>query len=1179
MANKFYHSPPDTGMRGAEYLLRAATDLSVQTVSAVCAGEKIPLFPEEEAEGLRFWRGTLLPLPDAREITYTFYADLSPVGTYTAELREPDLPVIAITELYLRDKHNCTPYVEIVNTTGARLDLGGYQLLWKTGGPEDDGEISALPLAQGLGRTILPPRSTALLWLAFPEAHTAKVPCETPADFCARFSHDHAWRDVRLSPDEMQIVRIEASEQREDGTWQLREGIASTKEIRPWKRMTFGIALLGGDMARAICRVTINNPPPGTWRVDTQPRRASLWQPTAFGGKDLQRIAASADATPGVLGRRQMIPDLKRDTPLCIVPLDFPRLHPLGDGALTLRWLVRGGAVRASRLTVDGVCMDAECHDGVWSLTLPVERLARLERLDFSIEADNGTYLCRLQGESVTLLDNAGPTVTAVSPENGYAAFVGDRVSVKIAYYDRSGVDTFASHLYLDGMEISHRAVWTEESVSVTLDAPKRGKHKLALKLYDCLGNASRTVSYFSVADRDALVCWRGEVHSHTADSDGVGSAADAMTYARNVGGADYFAVTDHSHYMTADAYSAQRENADSFNAAGKFAALYGWEMTWNNECGYWGHMNVLADDTLHHDIRSMDLPGLFDYLAERPQTVAMFNHPCDEWGDFDEFAHRTPERDAIVCLDEIRGWRYDPAHRLALSRGWHVAPVSNEDNHAFSWTTATAQTGVVLAPALTRQNVLEAMRARRTYTTSDATLRLRFRINGAWLGSRIPATDRLTVDFALDTEREAGIGLIRLVGEHGITVAEWDVGAARHAEKTLLLPPEHKYYYLKMTNPLVEGDYTVSAPVWIEGRDALVANPELSLTGGDKPNLVGVKLENRADRPMSDLRADFYLTGADGFCIDSTEPYCTVYPDAIPAGGSVRIARAFPHLPGRRRVTVVVRGRAGKRCYTDIRYLMLTPVSVAEVLPYSTDISAADGKRVSNPFAYVVLFNRQNTPLSLDGARLCLWTKTGKKPLPAYVYPLDGTAIAARSAAVFWICPKEAALTGEDFNRHYGTALTEGEDLFILRGTHFSSGKNSARRLDLVLGEETVSRVYWNYAADFGKQPTVDRALRYGYRGGLTLTSVLLDDAAEPHPGQLTADQLPSARMLDIPLRELCREKKAKRKAQKAVVAAERKIGQGAAAAIGVGAAALGAAVGVGGALLGAFVRRKGKK
>lgn len=107
------------------------------------------------------------------------------MGSYSIPLDTPRLAPLAITELCLNMKASPTTYVEVVNTTDAPIDLGGYQLMWQMVTPGGGAAPAIMPIAPCMGQEILPPRAVAVLWLAFASSHNPKAPCLTATDFCA----------------------------------------------------------------------------------------------------------------------------------------------------------------------------------------------------------------------------------------------------------------------------------------------------------------------------------------------------------------------------------------------------------------------------------------------------------------------------------------------------------------------------------------------------------------------------------------------------------------------------------------------------------------------------------------------------------------------------------------------------------------------------------------------------------------------------------------------------------------------------------------------------------------------------------------------------------------------------------------------------------------------------------
>ena len=100
-----------------------------------------------------------------------------------------------------------------------------------------------------------------------------------------------------------------------------------------------------------------------------------------------------------------------------------------------------------------------------------------------------------------------------------------------------------------------------------------------------------------------------------------------------------------------------------------------------------------------------------------------------------------------------------------------------------------------------------------------------------------------------------------------------------------------------------------------------------------------------------------------------------------------------------------------------------------------------------------------------------------------------------------------------------------------------------------------------------------------YCYRGGMTVTSVCIDDTAEPAPGTASPEQIPVSRAHLPAAVELRRIKKMQKKQVRHSRKPEKKgVHPAAAAALGAASAAVGAAIGIGGTLLTLAIKNKDK-
>lgn len=1054
---RIVHAPAEYALRGAHAVISAACraekdevpDELVLTLHS--AGEqKIPMAPSDHFEGEeQTWEIYRAEIPASfvwgESMRYTISAaGCCPTEQFTVPLvdsaRLPALPPLAISELFIRPKTPVsTAYIEFYNPSDADTDLYDYEVLVFPKMTEAEGEPAGrLPLALEAGTQILRPGEFAAVWPLRPanwgaEIGGVKADYLTQEDFFRIFGREFFYKSYsEFVPEESRIIPVDYT--RVDETTGKRKTIPGVCDI-PEKHNPSVLVIVprGMDKESAVYTLVYSTEY-AHW--DTPVKRASQWTIDPRDPYHGVNIAHAELATPGFAGRGQAKPDLSAALP-AVVPLSPDRDIYLGDGACRVSFAaipaddetpvsdakvilsLPGGGEQVLVAVNDGT--------GAYSAEIPAAVIERLDTLTYRISVTDGTRSVTSAPVEVCVIDNAGPHITGMIPSKKYA-YDGnaENTPVRAEYYDISGVNTPACRLSVDGKDVTEKAVFRQDGMEY-LPAKKFevGEHRLELTLVDTNGNKTEKNIFFSVSDMAELNVYRGEVHCHTSESDGTGMAADAYEYARDVGGVDYFAVTEHSHYLAPEYYAHQVEVANRFNDPGHFAAIYGWEMTWNNTCGYWGHMNFLNSREIVNNIQKNDMPAMFGWLRDHPEAVAMFNHPMWTWGDFDEFGHKTALADEKVALAEIKGAFFDREYALMLSKGWHAAPVSNEDNHAPNWTTASPQTGCVLAPSLTRQNILDAFLARRTYTTGDATMKIFYRVNGAWLGSHLDDPEELDFDIRITTENEQGIGLVEIVAEDNITVAVRDASGCRSLEWSPILPAEFDYYYLRITR---EKCYTSTAAVWL---DRPTCSVELDFAASEDkalPMSVTATVKNTTEDAITDVRVNYYISPISGFRYGDKEPFAAAYPGRIGAGKEKKLTRDIPDVPGLRRLTAVVTAKQGSRNVTATAYILLSHLTVTEVTPSTGEYIAADGTKLANPFSYVTIFNSSVNDIPLDGGRLTLWTVTGKQPLPANIMPTDGITVPARSTVVIWHRPKKcAALTAADFNARYGKTLEGG--------------------------------------------------------------------------------------------------------------------------------------------------------
>jgi hypothetical protein len=354
-----------------------------------------------------------------------------------------------------------------------------------------------------------------------------------------------------------------------------------------------------------------------------------------------------------------------------------------------------------------------------------------------------------------------------------------------------------------------------------------------------------------------------GMIHDHTGDSDGTGTPEEAYTYARDVSGFDFEGITDHAHMLnTQEKFDEQCATADSFNKDGSFVTLPGFEMSYYADGGWWGHINSFNTEWVElNKTMNENIDYYYSRLKDTPASVSQFNHPGYVWGDFDDFAHYDEQVDAVMKLVEVSATSIEPEYIRALDKGWHVSPTNSDDNHSSTPGKNGAAT-VILAKSLTRNDLLDGIRANRTYGTQDSSLRLELTGNGAMMGSRLSGIDKLSLNLKVDYQKDT-VGTVKIISRGGQVVAEKTFDE-NTADWTVDVPVGDKTYYFAR---LITGDkkYAVSAPIWVENEGGLRGtDSDIGMNQSDKDLSYEVKfnLKNTSDKTISDISVGLYRKG-----------------------------------------------------------------------------------------------------------------------------------------------------------------------------------------------------------------------------------------------------------------------------------------------------------------------------
>lgn len=245
-----------------------------------------------------------------------------------------------------------------------------------------------------------------------------------------------------------------------------------------------------------------------------------------------------------------------------------------------------------------------------------------------------------------------------------------------------------------------------------------------------------------------------GDIHGHSAWSDGTGEPEDYFRYARDVAALDFAALTDHDHRglrpIDERRWARLFELAEEFHEEGRFVTFFGYEYT-NAETG---HLTVVSPSPelplLSAGRRATDTPEKL-WAGLRASGVPALTIPhhvggstaATDWDRHDpgfaslvEMCSVHGSSECLGCPRQLREGQPGSFVRDALRRGYRLRFIGSGDSH-------TGHPGHVLrhfsgglagvwAHELTREAVWAALVEGRSFATTGARIIPELRRRGA---------------------------------------------------------------------------------------------------------------------------------------------------------------------------------------------------------------------------------------------------------------------------------------------------------------------------------------------------------------------------------------------------------------------------------------------------------------
>ena len=271
-----------------------------------------------------------------------------------------------------------------------------------------------------------------------------------------------------------------------------------------------------------------------------------------------------------------------------------------------------------------------------------------------------------------------------------------------------------------------------------------------------------------------------GDPHSHTVLSDGKYGWADQIIFlSKEKLGVDFSVISDHSEMgrLQNSEYEELALLAKSFSEDNKYIDFQGFE--WTAPPGF-GHRIIIYPDLTSPNISSAQEKGnstekLYNFIKPFGGIASTHHSGQAIWGRWNPqalFNQNLEPNFEIVSFhgrfeyykNPLEGRKQVPGHQYqdALKMGRHSGILGASDTHFLS--PGEGGLTAVLSESLTRENIFEAIKNRRTYATTGVKIALNFSINDAVMGSEISLASGDSLNFTISVNGTAPIDHIEIV-------------------------------------------------------------------------------------------------------------------------------------------------------------------------------------------------------------------------------------------------------------------------------------------------------------------------------------------------------------------------------------------------------------------------------
>ncbi len=347
-----------------------------------------------------------------------------------------------------------------------------------------------------------------------------------------------------------------------------------------------------------------------------------------------------------------------------------------------------------------------------------------------------------------------------------------------------------------------------------------------------------------------------GNIHAHSGYSDG---NKDSLTsgmytpyqdflYANESEHIDFYGISEHNHSAAGMASKQNYYNgvadAELATIEDTFIAMYGMEWGIISQGGHvliYGYDSLIGWENNLYDeyVQPTDFQGLWNVINSKPNCFGYLAHPSAD--DFDSLLIKPWDFNADQAVVGMP-FRSGPAfsqnftysnpstssywsrYTQLLKQGYHVGIGLDHDTHYSVFGRSQQGRMGLLAPNLTKNDMMYALRKMHFYSTDDWNFRPDFRINEQPMGSIIEQAGNPTIFIdCIDLDLSEPINYISIYygvpgsGQQATLLTQ--VGAQNTVSYNHPIQNGETYYYYARIVQL-DGDEIFTSPIWYTRND-----------------------------------------------------------------------------------------------------------------------------------------------------------------------------------------------------------------------------------------------------------------------------------------------------------------------------------------------------------------------